>query len=259
MFRTTILSASEGICRPSIDAASAQQQPSFSIPSRYGDSGRMDHEASRKNSCYVRLVMGGWELKHWKLSLFPSPVSLVMAGPESLLDSNPYSAPQSLMEERSASLRHLPEVIRSPLEASLGAWATTGLAGGLFGFLLAGFIGAAFGLVIAFITALPVATVIFVVLQLTCRDGVTSTVARRASGLCGAVSGFGSTTLWFGHAPMWIALAAGCTGAVVSALGTVLIYRARETRLPEEPLPADWAKITREMEERDVVGGLRLK
>lgn len=182
-----------------------------------------------------------------------------MSRSESLLDSNPYSAPQSLMEERSASLRHLTEVVRSPLEASLGAWATTGLAGGLFGFLLAGFIGAAFGLVIAFITALPVAAVIFVVLLLTCRDGVTSRAAFRASVLCGAVSGFGSTTLWFGHAPVWIALAAGCTGAVVSALGTVLIYRARNTRLPEEPLPTDWAKITQAMEGLDTKDRLHFR
>lgn len=65
MLRIMILSASEGICRPSANAVSAELQRSLSIPSWYGDSGRMDHKASLQNSCYIRPVMDGWEIKHW--------------------------------------------------------------------------------------------------------------------------------------------------------------------------------------------------
>jgi len=175
-----------------------------------------------------------------------------MSGSENLLDSNPYSAPQSLIQDRSVSLLQGSEILPSPLVVGLGVWASTGLAGGLFGFLLAGFIGAAFGLMIAIITALPVATVIFAVLQLTCREGVTSKVALRASVLCGALSGFGSTTLWFRGSPAWIALTAGFTGAVVSAVLTGVIYRTRTVRTPKEPLPIDWAKISEAMERSDM-------
>ncbi|MFO0976263.1 MAG: hypothetical protein U0996_07670 [Planctomycetaceae bacterium] len=162
-----------------------------------------------------------------------------MSGSESLLDSNPYSAPKSLMEEVPAGARDVTETLQSPLTAGLEAWATTGLAGGFFGLMLAGFFGAVIGLLIAFITALPVAAMIVIVLYFTCPAGVTSRAALWASVVCGAVSGFGSTTLLFGKSSVSIALIAGFTGAGVSALGTALIHWNKKFGYPAEPLPPD--------------------
>ncbi|MBL8811427.1 MAG: hypothetical protein JNM43_14745 [Planctomycetaceae bacterium] len=170
-------------------------------------------------------------------------------------DFNPYVAQETILSEPPASQLDSLRKSRSALLVSLQAWLTTGVAGGIFGLFLFGFIGAAFGLVVAFIAAVPVATATFVVLQITCPRGVSTGRAVLASAVCGGITGFGSTMLLFGvprfgASGILFALIPASIGAFVAAIGVAMMNWNKVSDHPPDPTSVDWANIERQMNDR---------
>lgn len=170
----------------------------------------------------------------------------------SQVEFNPYVAPESYGRQTQAGATQPTATHLSPLSVGLIAWASTGIAGGVFGFSIFGFFGFAFGLFIAGAAAVPVAAVIFVVLRIVCSSGVSRKTAVIASALCGLTTGFGSTVLLFGNDSMPYAAIAGIVGGIVPAIGVGLMsfnkYSYRELDVP----PAVWADL--ETQRNDVTG-----
>lgn len=159
------------------------------------------------------------------------------------IEFNPYLAPesagfQSRAHNDGTTARHL-----SPLKAGMISWASTGIAGAIFGFGIFGFIGAAFGFFIAGAAAVPVAAVIFVALRIIWPAGVPKNVAVISAALCGCMTGFGSTALMFSRGDLVFPAIAGVVGGIVPAIGVGLMsfsrYSYRELDVP----PAVWADL----------------
>lgn len=169
---------------------------------------------------------------------------------------NPYLTQETMLSEPPAREHMTAQGTRSALSIGLRAWVATGIAGGIFGFFIFGFFGAAFGLFVAFISAIPVATVTFVVLQLTHPRGVTTGRAVLAAAMCGAVTGFGSTFLLFGASrfsatEFLFALIPGILGAVVAAVGVALMDWNKVFYPSADTTSVDWVEVERRMSESD--------
>lgn len=170
----------------------------------------------------------------------------------SQVELNPYVAPESYGRQTQASANQPASTHLSPLSAGLVAWASTGIAGGVFGFGIFGFVGAAFGLFIAGAAAAPVTAVIFVVLRIVCPAGVSRKMAVIASALCGLTTGFGSTVSLFGNDSMPYAAIAGIVGGIVPAIGVGLMSFSKYSyRQPDVP-PAVWSDLEPQLSEVDV-------
>lgn len=170
-------------------------------------------------------------------------------------DFNPYLAQEAILSEPPASGLDSLRRSSTALVISVQAWLATGVAGGVFGLFLFGLIGAAFGFVIAFIAAVPVATATCVVLQITCPRGVSTGRAVLASALCGGITGFGSTMLLFGvprfgASGILFALIPASIGAFVAAIGVAMMNWNKVSDHPPDPTSVDWANIERQMNDR---------
>jgi hypothetical protein len=172
------------------------------------------------------------------MSEYPSQVEL-----------NPYVAPESYGRQTQASATQPASTHLSPLSAGLVAWASTGIAGGVFGFGIFGFFGAAFGLFIAGAAAAPVAAVIFVVLRIVGPAGVSRKTAVIASALCGLTTGFGSTVSLFGNDSMPYAAIAGIVGGIVSGIGVGLMSFSRYSYYELDVPPAVWADLEAQLDD----------
>ncbi len=179
-----------------------------------------------------------------------------MSEPAGPREFNPYLPQENMLSEPPAREHMMTQGTRSALSIGLRAWVATGIAGGIFGFFIFGFFGAAFGLFVAFISAIPVATVSFVALQLTHPHGVTTWRAVLAAAVCGAVTGFGSTFLLFGASrfsatEFLFALVPGILGAVVAAVGVALMDWNRVFYSPAYTTLVDWVEVEGRISERD--------
>lgn len=161
------------------------------------------------------------------------------------IEFNPYLAPE--MSGGAERVRSIEKV--SPLIAGVWAWASTGIAGAVFGFFIFGFIGAALGFFIAGAAAVPVAAVIFVALRIICPLGVSRKVAVMSAALCGGLTGFGSTVSLFNYSSLPAAAVAGIVGTVVSAIGVGIMSSRRFSYVEPEVPPAVWEDLEMQLNE----------
>lgn len=160
------------------------------------------------------------------------------------VEANPYLASESLIgNAQTASSNGLDVKVYSPLIAGVVAWIGTGLAGGLFGFGLAGYIGLIFGLIYAFVGATPVTALTYVPLAIVYRNGLNRRQAILSAAACGGVTGLGMTLFMFQFPGLEFAFGAGIVGSIVPAILAAFIPPANSHMVPSDVPAATWSDL----------------
>lgn len=170
-----------------------------------------------------------------------SPPMLENASP---VEANPYLAPESLTgKSPTISTNGQVAKVYSPLIAGMVAWIGTGLAGGLFGFGLAGYIGLIFGLIYASVGAMPVAALIYVALALVYRKGLNRRQTILSAAACGAVTGFGMTLFMFQFQALEYAFGAGIVGSIVPPILAAFVPPSNSEMFLSDAAAATWSDL----------------